>query len=188
MSAKHIVSSNLNSTNSYAETSLEPKEKKEIEEKTYHKDIIASSANLQVESLATNIRGLMFDEGIASDMNQVLGAYGMDRDVVNWSLSGSTTYENKSAAIVNFIQNEIAYEGADFANTMTNFFGYAEQGKKIVMTYDHLPAMAVLEEKKRSARESMSKMLERLVKAQVPLDQAMLISGLQKVLDDEKGK
>lgn len=146
MSAKHIISSGLTSDGGFSD-GMQAGEKDEIEKNMFNKDMMATESNIKVNPLANDFRKLMFDESTNADLLKIAGAYGISKDVLNWSLNGASTYENQETAVVKWIQNSIQFEGDDFANSWNSYFGYPKQGKKIVLSYDHLPVMQVIQEK-----------------------------------------
>lgn len=167
---------------------MDPEEKKDIEHNLYSKDVIASQANLDVHSLANDYTKLLFDDQIGSELVKVLGAYGMNREILTWFQNGQTTHDNKGVGVAQWIQNSMNFECDDFANTWTTKFKYQEQGKKIKMSLNDLPVMEVMNEKRLEAKERKSKMFANLVKGGVTVENALIISELDKELDNGKNR
>lgn len=172
MSSKHIVSSGLTSGEGMRD-GLQAGEKHEIEHNLFRKNIMASESNLNVSSLANDFRKLLFDDGTAADLLKIAGAYGISKDVLNWYMSGASTYENKNTALVDFIQNTIQAEGDDFANSMETYFGYRKQGKQIKLTYDHLPVMQIIREKETDAIKNRVEIAKGLIDLGMSPEKAM---------------
>lgn len=184
-SSKFIVSGKKQSGDDpYKEVLLESDEKSDIENKIYHKDIHAVPNGLEVHNLASDFTKLMYEDGMAGDFLRIANAYGMNKDVLNWALNGASTHENQSTALAGWIQNSIQFEADDWGGTHANYLdGYASEGKKITMRYDHLPVMQVVQQNKQNAREKQANMLKTLVDAQMPYEDALLITGLKDLIN-----
>ena len=139
---------------------------------------MATSKNLDVHSLASDFRKLMLDDSCASSFQKIASAYGIPSDVVSWFLNGQSTYENKKVAIAEWIQNSIQFQADDTANTWTSQFNYQNEGKKIVIKYDHLPAMQVMEEQRMNATSKKIEIAKGLVELGVEAEQAREYVGL----------
>lgn len=176
LSAKHIISSGI--TGESMKDGLQPNEKEDIERRFMSKDIHASESNLKVNSLANNMGKLLFDESCASDLTKIATAYGINRDVLSWHLSGQTTYDNKENGLVDWIQNSIEFEGEDWAGTWNSYFNYPEQGKKIKMKYDHLPVMQVLKDKHAESIKKKAETAEILIRLGKTTEEALMMVGL----------
>lgn len=167
---------------------LKEDEKNNIENTLMGKDIITTGAKITVNPLANNISKLMFDEGLNSDSMKVFSAFGISRDVLNYFTNGATTYDNKNTGLLDFIQGTIKAEANDFSNTWTTFFKYKDQGKKIVIKYDHLPVMKLLEVAKIDVLEKKAKILRSLVDSGASFETASSmvdLSELKKGVDNE---
>mgnify|MGYP000318388604 CR=1 FL=1 len=163
----------------YGKTDLKTEEKKEIEERFLHKDVMATNADVKAESLAPDLRKLMLDDAVASDAMKVFSAYGINKDVINWWMNGQSTHANKEFGIVDWIQNSIQFEADDWGNTWTSFFGYDEQGKKLKIDYNGLPIMQSLELKRIETLKERASIVQTLVKAGAKYEDALKISGLE---------
>lgn len=176
-----------NSKDDYGKETLKVDEKQEIEERFLNKDIMATNAMVKAESLAVSLQKLGIDDSIASDSMRVFSGFGLNKDIINWWANGQTTYDNKAFGLVDWIQNDIQFEGNDFSNTWSNFFKYEEQGKKIYIDYSDLPIMAILEEKRIETVERLSTIVKTLVDAGASYKEALTISGLEeKIKQHEK--
>ena len=160
-------------------------EKRDVENILYSKDVHASQYNLDVKSLANDFSKLLYDDSTASDITKAASLFGISSDVINWWANGQSTYDNRIMGYLDLIQGAIQFAADDFANTWATYFGYHKEEKSIKLSYDHMPAMAVMEEKRLEAKERKSKMLEKLIRSGVPYDQAMIICELDKELKDD---
>lgn len=165
-SAKHIISrkdKKQTGDGTYSGILIDNKERTDVEEKVYRKNVFASGEGFEVHSLASDFRKLMLDDSCNSDLLKISGAYGMTKDVISWALNGASTYDNRQTAVVDWIQNSIQFEGDDWSNTWTTKFNYLEQGKKIVMKWDHLPIMQIIEETRMKTIQLQLEIAESLV-------------------------
>ncbi|MFL1896790.1 hypothetical protein ACJRPK_13875 [Aquimarina sp. 2-A2] len=164
---------------------MSAQEKRDVENILYNKDVHASNYNLDVKSLANDFSKLLYDDSTASDMAKAASLFGINSDTINWWAAGQSTYDNRIMGYLDLIQGSIQFAADDFANTWATYFGYHKESKTIKLSYDHMPAMAVMEEKRLEAKERKSKMLEKLIKSNVPYEQAMIICELDKELKDD---
>ena len=124
---------------------------------------MATNSMLDVKSLANDLNKLMLDDNIASDASYILSALGINRDVLSYWMNGKTNYDNKNTALLDFVQSVIQAKGDDFGNTWTTRFGYQDQGKRIVVKYDHLPIMAEIERQRIASIRDKAEILKTLV-------------------------
>lgn len=167
-------------------TEMEPEEKLEIENRLFSKDIMASQKDLQVSSLANDFTKLVYDEQMAHCMQRVCGVFGIKKEVFSWFIEGQSTYENKEVVVPEWIQNTMQNEVDDFANTYQSQFKLSEKGEKIKGSFDHLPIMQKLKVKDREAREKCVAMFKDLKDSGMDETRALMISGLDKYIEDEK--
>ena len=183
MSSKHIVSSGLTGDSGMRD-GLQTGEKEEIENNMFRKDMMATESNLKVSPLANDFRKLMFDDSCNADLLKIAGAYGMSKDVLNWALDGASTYENQETAVVKWIQNSIQFEGDDFAGSWNSYFSYPKQGKKISLSYDHLPVMQILKEKRIESIKIRVEVAKGLIELGYTADQAKTAMGLNNLANE----
>lgn len=156
---------------------LETDQKNEIERAMSSNGIMATNADVDIKSLANNFNQLKYDDGINADAMKVFSAYGINPDVLNWYFNKST-YDNKNQGLLDWLQNSIQVEADDWANTWTNAFGYQEQGKKIQMTFNHLPIMKAIEVERIEFIKKKSEILESLVRSGATFESAMKMLGI----------
>lgn len=163
-------------------TALKPDEKQEIEQNLFNKSMNATNADVNVEALANDMRKLMLDGSLSADAMRVFSVFHINRNVLDWwEKGGSGLGDNGSMiekGVAEWIQNSIQLEGDDYANTWTTFFGYQEQKKKIKLIYSDLPVMQVLEKERIQGVKTQADILKTLIDSQVPLKDALRISGL----------
>lgn len=158
-------------------TPIDPEEKRKIENLLSGKNVIATKQNIKNLSMANDLQKLLLDENFAGDVLKVGQAYAMNRDVLNYFASGST-FENLKEAVVQWIQNDIQFEGQLFSSALENYFGYPAMGRKIKMTYDHLPMMQIVEKQRAEKINLKADALTKLINAGVELTVALDLVGL----------
>lgn len=179
ISSKHIISSGL--TGDGMKDGLQPGEKSDIENNLFRRDTFATESNLNVNSLANDFRKLAFDDGIIAEMLKISNAYGINKDVLNWSLNGASTHDNKHFGAVDWIQNSIQFEGDDFANSWASHFNYRSQNKLIKLDYSHLPVMQILKEKEVESIKTRMEIAKGLLDLGFDVNQAVEAMGLNEL-------
>jgi hypothetical protein len=179
LSAKHIISSGI--TGETMKDGLMPDEKNDIERNFMKKDIMASESNLNVHSLSNNMAKLMYDEGTNSDLLKIATAYGINRDVLDWSVNGASTYDNKNQGLLQWMQNSIEFEASDFAGTWNNYFDYPKAGKRIELTYGHLSIMQAVNDLMDDRLKKKAETAKLLMDIGMTSEQAMLKVGLKEM-------
>lgn len=111
------------------------------------------------------------DTAFLSDYYLVGKAFGIPRDVLE--AHTSSTYENQEKARASHISYTIQPKMNDFCNALENYFGYREQGKEIICSYDHLPFVQVFEKDRADAKVSQARALKELVDSGVNAEDAV---------------
>lgn len=140
--------------------SLREDDKKDAETNLYHKDIIATNADLNVQSLAADFRKLMLSDLFADDYFKTCRAYNVPREVGEAWLQSGGTFENQEKGAVRWIQSSIQFEGNDFGNTYTTAFNYREQGKQICLSWENAPIMSAAHKEEEEAYRSFIETLK----------------------------
>jgi hypothetical protein len=68
----------------------------------------------------------------------------MSKDVLNYFSNGSSTYENKDKAMLNYVQNSIQPDANNTMNSFASAFGLIDKGESLVASYNHLPVMQLV--------------------------------------------
>jgi len=179
--AHKFIASNESSEMNVAQD-LSPEERHRIEETIFQKNLIAANAKINIESLAPDFRKLQYDQGIAANCTRVATEYGVNRDVLNWYLEGSSTYDNRENGILQWVQNTIQQQADDWGNTWTNHFGYLEQGKKIALSFNHLPIMRLVEKMIREAKREQADIVKLLTDAGATLESAAEFAEIENLI------
>lgn len=181
-----FMATNKGSEQGYSKN-LEEGEKQEIERVISSKGIMATNADVDIKSLANNFNQLKYDDGINADAMKVFSAYGINENALNWYFNKST-YDNKNQGLIDWLQNSIQVEADDWANTWTNAFGYAEQGKKIIKTFDHLPIMKAIELERIEFIKKQSEILKTLIDSGASFESAIEMLGITDLKKGNNGQ
>jgi hypothetical protein len=138
MSQKYLVS-NKSTGN---EAQIQEPDRKDITSKLGQKSLIITNAALEAKHLVSDMKKLFLDEQFADDAMKCLLAFEMSKDVLNYFSNGASTYENKTVAGLDYIQNSIQVDANNFLNSIASSFGLNEIGETLVASYNHLPVMA----------------------------------------------
>jgi hypothetical protein len=65
----------------------------------------------------------------------------MSKDILNYFSNGSSTYENKEKAMLDYVQNSIQSDANNTMNSFASSLGLIDKGESLVASYDHLPVM-----------------------------------------------
>jgi len=171
-----FIASNRQVDGAAGSLNLRPDEKEEIEQRIFTKKIMATNAVIDVKSLANDFNKLLYNDTIAAKALHICNAYGINRDVLNWSLNGSTTYDNQEKGVINWMQNTIQPQAEDWGNTWTNRFGYREQGKVITLDFSHIPIMQYIEKEETANLKLKAEIIKTLYDSGIdPLTAAELV-------------
>ncbi len=179
---KHIASNEGMEMN--VSKNLGDQEREEVENKIMRKDMIATNAKINIQSLAPDFRKLQYDQGISADCTRVSMTFGINRDALNWYLEGASTYENRENGILDWLQNTIQQQADDWGNTWTNHFGYMEQGKKIGLDFSHLPIMRLVEKMARQSRKEQADIVKILTDAGATLESAAEFAEIENLVSN----
>jgi len=161
-------------------TPLPEDEKHEIEALLNGKKIIATKTSLKGFRIANDLDNMIFDEQFAGEMMKITQAYGMDNGVMDYLLRTSSLGTNDNEkSVAQWIQDDIQFEGKIFSSTLQSYFEYEKQGKKVHMTFDHLPAMQVLEKERADKMKLKADTLKILVDTGIDLNAALSLLDIE---------
>ncbi len=128
--------------------SLDPTEKKRIEEHTADRhnlyspnntSFLVTDASLKFSPMSYPVKDLMLLEECEDDFAAIIGAYGLDRDIFP-SVKGAT-FENKQQGMRASYEHGIQPTADDLAQVVTIMLKGKERGVKYVLDYSWLPVM-----------------------------------------------
>lgn len=158
MSQKYL---GKNNSNPEGQPQIQDKDREDIIRKIGSRNLSVTNANVEIQHLVKDLKNLSLDPMFESDAIKVLLAFDMNRDVLNYSSTGSK-FDNNEQGIVNVIQNSIQSSADNTMNSLTNSWGLDLRGIKLVASYDHLPVMQALVKTK---IETFDKLQDSLKKA-----------------------
>lgn len=144
MSSKYIVSPDGDGN----EAQIQPNDRTDITNKLGRKSLILTNRSIKATHLVTDMKRLFLDEQFSADATTILNAYDQSKDILNYFSNGASTYDNKSAAMIDYIQNSIQQDANKTMSSFSSSFGLIDKGEMLVATYNHLPALTGVTETK----------------------------------------
>lgn len=159
-------------------TPLTNDEKLDIERKTNgNKPVSAVKSMVDIKRFVEDFSKLQLSTEY-KDAYFIIGSmFGIPRDVLEAYNSG--TYENQEKATGKHISYSLQPKGDIFMTALAEMFGYTEQGKKIVIDWEHLPFMQVFAKDRADTEFKKVQSLEKLLSLGVPIE------SINKFLDTE---
>jgi hypothetical protein len=140
MSQKYLMASQGDGN----EAQIQEDDRKDILKKVSQKSLLITNANIKAQHLVSDMKKLFLDEQFSNDALTCLNAFDMSKDVLNYFSNGSSTYENKDKAMLNYVQNSIQPDANNTMNTFASAFGLIDKGESLVASYNHLPVMQLV--------------------------------------------
>jgi hypothetical protein len=137
MSQKYIVA-NKSTTDSRI---LQDGDKQSIQRSLGSKSIFVSSGDIEAKHMISDLKRLYLDEQFANDALKCLLAFDLNKDVLNYFGTGSSTFENQEKGELRYLQNSIMTTANSTMNSFSSQWGLLEKGEKMVASYDHLNIM-----------------------------------------------
>jgi len=140
MSQKYLMASQGDGN----EAQIQDTDRKDIFSKIAKKSLLITNANIKAQHLVSDMKRLYLDEQFSSDALTCLNAFDMSKDVLNYFSNGSSTYENKEKAMLDYVQNSIQTDANNTMNSFASAFGLIDKDESLVATYNHLPVMQLV--------------------------------------------
>jgi hypothetical protein len=137
MSQKYLMASQGDGN----EAQIQQSDREDITSKISRKSLLITNANIKAQHLVTDMKRLYLDEQFSNDALTCLLAFDMSKDILNYFSNGSSTYENKEKAMLDYVQNSIQSDANNTMNSFASSFGLIDKGESLVASYDHLPVM-----------------------------------------------
>lgn len=145
-------------------------EKQDIETKMNgRKSVHAVKSLIEIKRFVENMSNLKLGEAFLEDYFLIGSMYGIPRDVLE--AYNSSTYENQEKARGAHVSYCLQPKGDQFMTALSEIWGYAEQGKQIVLAWDHLPFMQVFEKERAEVEKKKIETLTSMLKINIPLDE-----------------
>lgn len=164
MSQKYLASNKAGESGS---PQIQPADREAIEEKLHINSLHVTNANVEVSHLVKDLKNLYLDPTYRQDAITVLNAFDMNKDVLNYSENGSSTYDNFLSGLVAVIQNSIQASADNTMNSFTNSWKLDEKGIKLVASFNHLPIMQSLIKSKAETLKTLTEALTSAVSGQL---------------------
>lgn len=140
MSQKYLMASQGDGN----EAQIQQGDRKDILNKVSAKSLLITNANIKAQHLVSDMKRLFLDEQFSNDALTCLLAFDMSKDVLNYFSNGSSTYENKEKAMLDYIQNSVQNDANNTMNSFASSFGLIDKGESLVASYNHLPVMQLV--------------------------------------------
>lgn len=137
MSGKYLMASQGDGN----EAQIQNDDRKDIFSKIARKSLLITNANIKAQHLVSDMKRLFLDEQFSNDALTCLLAFDMSRDILNYFSNGSSTYENKEKAMLDYLQNSIQSDANNTMNSFSSSLGLLDKGEYLKASYDHLPVM-----------------------------------------------
>lgn len=145
-------------------------EKQDIETKmNSDKSVHAVKSMIDIKRFVENIANLKLDESYAGSYYIIGSMFGIPRDLLEAYWKDGAKFNNQSVALSRHITYGIQPKMNSLANDRTKVFGLKESGKKIVISFDHLPVMQANEKDTADTQKIKIETLILLMKAGVKL-------------------
>ena len=140
MSQKYLMASQGDGN----EAQIQAVDRNDIFSKVAKKSLLITNANIKAQHLVSDMKRLFLDEQFSNDALTCLNAFDMSKDIINYFSNGSSTYENKEKAMLDYVQNSIQSDANNTMNSFASSFGLTDKGESLVASYDHLPVMQIV--------------------------------------------
>jgi hypothetical protein len=168
-SGKFMVAGQADPTN-VNQKPMGEQEKTDIEKKMDgDKAVHAVKSMIDIKRFVDNVGNQKLDEMYLAQYFVIGNMYNIPRDVLE--AFASSTYENQEKARASHVSYTLQPKGDDFVSSLGKRWGYHEEGKKICMSWAHLPFMQVFEKEKSETEKNISIAFANLINVGVPLDE-----------------
>jgi hypothetical protein len=146
-------------------------EKTDIERKMQdHREVHAVKSMVDIKRFVENMGQLKLNEKYLHAYFLIGNMYGIPRDVLE--AYNSSTFENQEKARGAHVSYTLEPKAEELMQALSKRFGYLEEGKELVMSWDHLPFMQVFEKDRAVTKEVNVRTFVNLIRNGVPLDEA----------------
>lgn len=131
---------------------------------------VISNANIKWQSLHINLADLGLDESVIKDAQMIVKAFNIPNELISFDGKGAK-YENQIQATIGFIQSVAQDVVDDIANSITSYFKL--ENETLIASFDHLPIMQTVENKKADTVKKKADALKALLDAGITEDDAL---------------
>ncbi|CAA0197220.1 Phage portal family protein [Tenacibaculum maritimum] len=138
---------------------------------------VVTNSDISWQSLHINLADLGLDESVIKDAQAIVNAFNIPRELISYDGKGAK-YENQLQATIGFIQGVIQDNIDDICNSLTNHFNLKDSNQKLIGSFDHLPIMQEVENKKADSVKKKAEALKLLLDAGIDSAYALTILGM----------
>lgn len=131
---------------------------------------VVTNANIKWQSLHINLADLGLDESVIKDAQMIIKAFNIPNELISFDGKGAK-YENQVQATVGFIQSVAQDIVDDISNSVTSHFKL--EGEQMTASFDHLPIMQMVENKKADTVKKKAEALKALLDAGIKQDDSL---------------
>ena len=141
------------------------------------KNVYPVKAKVNIQRFVDDLAALQLPQEYLHQYFLIGNMYGIPRDVLE--AYQSATYENQEKARAAHVNYTLEPKGNQFMDAFEVFFGYRQQKKNIVITWDHLPFVQVFENDRVAVKKGTVEVLNSLLQLGVPLDEVNKYLGTE---------
>lgn len=147
-------------------------EKKDIESKMNGpKHVHAVKSMIDIKRFVENIDNLKLPEAYMNAYYIIGSMFNIPRDVLEAYNEKGSTYENQEKSTAKHISYCLEPKANDLMDAISKRIGYADAGKNLVMSWDHLPFMQVMEADRQKVKKQQADTFCLLVDQGVPFEE-----------------
>lgn len=159
-SGKFLVSGK-NDIENVTSLPLSNAEKSDIESKVNDRNPVrAIKSPIDINRYVSDIDKLKLSEKYKDYLQFAANTLNIPRDVIE--AYTSSTYENQEQARASHVVYTLQPKGDMLAKGLTNLFNYNEEGKKIELSWDHLPFMNIFKDKEMERKQKTVDTVEKM--------------------------
>lgn len=143
-------------------------DKQDIEKKIDgDKPVHAVKSLIEIKRFVENMANLKLNEAYLDAYYIIGNMYNIPRDVLE--AYQSSTFENQEKARASHVSYTLQPKGDDFLEPFAKRWGYTAEGKKLVISWDHLPFNQVFEKERAETKKNIATTFTMLIDQDVPL-------------------
>lgn len=153
-----------------SKTPMSEVEKQSIEERVNgDKQVHAIKSMIDIKRFVDDLRVLELDKSFLADYYLVGSMYNIPRDVLE--AYASSTYENQEKARAGHVTYTLEPKAEQLGAGVAKAWGYNEKGKRVVLSWDHLPLANIFEKDKANVQATKVNIFNNLLRAGVPIEE-----------------
>lgn len=172
------------STDVVGARSVTKKERQRINDQ-YNKDygideskgqVIITDAQLNYQNMTFPLRDFMLFEGISSDFNRIIDAYGLNINI--FSKEKGSTFENLSQGLKQAFQSTIIPKSEILSMNKTKEFGMDSSVEFVELDYSHIPVLQENMKEQSEVIKNKANAIQTLVNSGIPIDEARVLAKI----------